>query len=373
MSLRGIDTSKANGMINIATAKANGLQFCMIRCGYGEDSVSQDDAQFLNTYNQCKQLKIPCGSYFYTCALTVADTESEKRHIKRILSGKSFEFSVFVDMEDADGYKARHGGIPDRQTNTNIIKSLCDFIKSLGFKTGYYCNKDWLDNHVFPNQLTQYDLWYSRPGLSKPDRNCAIWQDQIGETGGHFPGVHNNIMGTCDTNICYKDYIINNNTPVICDTYGSVNVAKGNDYTAKITCTNQPIVKVGTPCFNISLVSHNGNNYFYKFTPTGQIGQGAGVYINNKNMFVLNIVSPIYKSDTPSQLNVKQNKQYQFMITANAQPYFVCGSNSFKVIKTKVELNKYYFTVQAIGGIGNKCGFYINHEKQPSTIGTIIA
>lgn len=199
--IRGIDIFNGSGVVDFQAAKNAGLQFCIARCGFGEDMTSQDDGQFQRNYDQCKALGIPLGSFFYTCAMNVAGTESEKAHLKRLLTSKSFELPVFIDMEDADGYKARHGGIPDCQTNTDIIKELCEFLKSIGITPGFYVNKDWAENHVYMNQLTEYPFWYARPGHDAPDKPCYMWQDQTGDTGGHFPGVKNDAPTTCDTDI----------------------------------------------------------------------------------------------------------------------------------------------------------------------------
>lgn len=201
---RGIDIYNGSGTVDFQTAKNAGLKVCIARCGYGADQTDQDDEQFQRNYDQCKALGIPLGSYFYTYALTVAGTESEKAHLKRLLAGKSFELPVFVDIEDADGYRERHGGIPDAQTNTDIVKALCECIKTLGFEPGYYCNKDWVENHLLTDQLP-YAFYYARPGVAQPDKPCYLWQDQIGSTGGHFPGIKDNSPGSCDTDILMAD------------------------------------------------------------------------------------------------------------------------------------------------------------------------
>lgn len=203
--IRGIDIFNGSGEADFEAAKAAGLQFCIARCGYGQDMESQDDGQFQRNYDQCKALGIPLGSYFYTYATTVDGAESEKAHLKRLLSGKSLELPVFIDMEDADGYKARNGGVPDQQTNTDIIKALCEYVKSLGFKPGFYVNKDWSENHVCMDQLSEYAFYYARPGQDQPDKPCYLWQDQIGSTGGHFPGVKDDSPGTCDTDMLMNE------------------------------------------------------------------------------------------------------------------------------------------------------------------------
>lgn len=202
---RGIDVYNGSGTVDFQTAKNAGLQFCVARCGFGADQTDQDDGQFERNYAQCKALGIPIGTYLYSYAMNVADTESEKAHLKRLLTGKNFELPVFVDMEDADGYKARHGGVPDAQINTDIIKSLGEFIRSLGFTPGFYCNKDWAENHLIMSQLTDYKFYYARPDVAQPDKPCYLWQDQIGSTGGHFPGVQGDAPQKCDTDVLMGD------------------------------------------------------------------------------------------------------------------------------------------------------------------------
>lgn len=201
---RGIDVSYANGLVDWPTAKAAGVEFAMLRCGFGSDRRDQDDAQFERNVAECDRLGIPWGPYLYSYAMSMAEAESELQHILRLLAGKRPRMPIVIDMEDADGYKAARGGI-SRQLATDIIKHICAGLEAAGYYAMWYANKDWCQNRLYPDQLTKYDFWYARPGLSAPDRECGIWQDQIGSTGGSWPGA-NTSSGHCDTNIAYKDY-----------------------------------------------------------------------------------------------------------------------------------------------------------------------
>ena len=140
---QGIDVSKHNGKVDWPTAKAAGLNFAMIRCGFGSDIKSQDDQQWERNVKECDRLGIPWGAYLYSYALNANDAKSELQHVLRLLKGKQPTYPVVIDMEDADGYKVNHGGIPSKSTNTAIIKTFCDGIKAAGYKPGYYCNRDW--------------------------------------------------------------------------------------------------------------------------------------------------------------------------------------------------------------------------------------
>ena len=198
---KGIDVSTHNGTIDWEQAKAAGLDFAIIRCGFGQDIVSQDDSQFARNASECERLGIPYGVYLYSYALRVEDVAGEVNHVLRLLKGRKPSYPIYIDMEDADGYKAKHG-MPSKQTITDIIKTFCSQMEKAGYFVGWYANKDWCINHLYPEQLKDYTFWFARPAVDKPDMNCAMWQCQFGSTGGRFAGV----KGGCDLDISYQDF-----------------------------------------------------------------------------------------------------------------------------------------------------------------------
>ena len=111
MNKKGIDVSSNNGVVNFDDVLASGYEFVIIRCGYGNDEVSQDDKQYKNNVDKCEKLGIPYGIYLYSYALNTNDALSEARHALRLLKqvGKNFKYGVWFDMEDGDGYKAKNG------------------------------------------------------------------------------------------------------------------------------------------------------------------------------------------------------------------------------------------------------------------------
>ena len=207
--MKGIDLSHHNGTVNFDAAKAAGLQFCVIELGYGQDEVSQDDSMFARNVSECKRLGIPWGAYLYSYAQSASAAHGEANHARRLLSGKHPTY-MFIDMEDADGYKARNGGIQDAQVYTDIIKTFCTDMAAAGYKAGWYANKDWHDTHLHPEQLSAYPFWYARPACGTVESyGQIIVQDQIGETGGTFPGV----SGSCDTDVCNDGVFTTSGTP----------------------------------------------------------------------------------------------------------------------------------------------------------------
>lgn len=201
---KGIDVSEHNGIINWDKAGI-GLDFTIIRLGYGQDRTDQDDKQFERNVEECERLGKPWGAYLYSYAMNVTAVHGEIMHTLRLLQGKKPSLPIYIDMEDADHYKLNHGGVPSKQTNTDIVKTFCGALLKAGYVPGWYCNKDWYVNHFYPNQLTAWSFWYARPAVSEDkmqsEVNPDIWQNGIGETGSTW----HDIAGHCDTNICYMD------------------------------------------------------------------------------------------------------------------------------------------------------------------------
>ncbi|MCI1966268.1 MAG: hypothetical protein LKJ17_09100 [Oscillospiraceae bacterium] len=76
----------------------------------------------------------------------------------------------------------------------------------------------------------------------------------------------------------------------VSDTTAAVKVAKGASYQYKITAATAPSFTLGTAgVFNYTLVSHNGNNYFYKVTAVGAAGAQTGVYVNGQKVNVATV------------------------------------------------------------------------------------
>lgn len=196
---RGIDVSYANGEIDWEKVKASGIEFAIIRCGYGKDDVSQDDKYFSRNISECERLGIPYGIYLYSYALDVNGAVSEANHVLRLVKGHSPKYGIFIDMEDADGYKAKNG-MPSNQTLVDICDTFCNIIKSNGYRTGVYASLYWWNNQLNDAKLNNYDRW-----VSQWNTHC----DYVGEfvmwqytSNGSVSGIN----GRVDMNICYKKY-----------------------------------------------------------------------------------------------------------------------------------------------------------------------
>lgn len=154
----GIDISKHNGNINLEPYKG---QFIIIRVGYGHFHL---DEKFERNVNECKRLGIPFGVYHYSYALNEADAEEEARGVLNAIAKykNDIKVGVWFDMEDADGYKKKHGFKFSNSTIAPICYKFCKMIEDAGYYSGIYTSSSWLDYVKGLND--RFDKWVANWG-----------------------------------------------------------------------------------------------------------------------------------------------------------------------------------------------------------------
>lgn len=174
--IKGVDVSQHNGMVDWKSVKRAGFTFAMVRIGYGKGHL---DNNFYRNINGALDAGLKVGVYHYSYALTVADAEKEADFVIKTLvdAGLSAKkvIGVYYDMEDADGYKAKHG-MPSRQALTNFCSIAVNRFWKHGYVAGVYCNKDWYKNKLHFNQLGGCALWLAEPGKPRSSIKCTLWQ-----------------------------------------------------------------------------------------------------------------------------------------------------------------------------------------------------
>ena len=198
---KGIDISSHNGAPDFEAVKAAGTDFIILRAGWGSDNKAQDDKQFERSVAECDRLGIPWGAYLYNYAMSLDEADSEADHFLRLLDGKKPLYPVYLDMEDADGYKAKRGGI-GRELATGICIRVGDRLEAAGYYYGVYASKDWLLNKLDMSRLSRFDIWLAQWN-DKPsyEGQFGMWQYT---SDGSVPGIN----GRVDLNVTtgYRDY-----------------------------------------------------------------------------------------------------------------------------------------------------------------------
>lgn len=201
MAKRGIDVSSHNGTINWEAVKNDGIEFAILRVGYGMYDY-QKDAQFENYYAGATSVGIPVGAYLYSYAKNVAEAEREADCAIKWLNGRKLNLPVYFDIEDPSQEKL------GRETLDAMCRAFCNKIEQAGYSAGIYASKYWSTSVISGAELGQrYTYWvaqyYNQCTYNGP---YAIWQNS---STGRVAGINGNV----DMDIMYQDIINGNPTP----------------------------------------------------------------------------------------------------------------------------------------------------------------
>ena len=198
--MKGIDVSTHNGNINFTRVKNAGIQFAMVRAGYGQGHI---DAQFKRNIKGFADAGIAVGAYWFLYSLTPDEARKEADYFNAALAPYKdlISFPVACDFEyDSENWMRRCGVTPSKRRNTDIVLAFCKRMESFGWYTMNYTNKDFMFSHFYQPELARFDTWYARPGYNKPD------VADVGILQYSFDGSVAGIAGRVDMNEAYKDY-----------------------------------------------------------------------------------------------------------------------------------------------------------------------
>lgn len=197
--LKGIDVSTHQGVINWDKVKAAGIEFAMLRAGYGRNNI---DKQFKRNIEECNRLGIPAGVYWFSYALSEADAAREAESVLNLIKPYRIEYPVVYDLEyDTLRYARDHGVIIDKALASKMVRAFCEKIEAAGYYAMNYANLDYTRNMFEPDLRQKYDLWYAQysSAISKEIGQVNLWQySDKGSVDG--------IAGNVDMNYDYRNY-----------------------------------------------------------------------------------------------------------------------------------------------------------------------
>ena len=132
VTYQGIDVSKHQGYIDWQQVKNAGIDFAIIRCGYGANTTSQDDVRWEYNASSCESLGIPYGVYLYSHADNTSEIDGEVKHVLRLLKGHKPTLPVYIDIEENRQF-ALGGAVL-----SGFAERFCSQIKKAGYKSGLY-------------------------------------------------------------------------------------------------------------------------------------------------------------------------------------------------------------------------------------------
>lgn len=212
MAKIGPDISSWQGDINIREL-ANHCDFFIFRshAGMSEDSKTARNVDLAIDSGK------PYGLYIYSYALTRERAKQEAANVIAFANSRRVKPKFLViDMEDADGYKARNG-MPSNDTLRGICTEECVAFENAGYYAMIYASSSWFKNQLAG--LDRFDKWVAHWPISggkqkgmntdpsgENANNCGIWQFT---SEGHLPGYNGNL----DMNYLYKDVILGGDAP----------------------------------------------------------------------------------------------------------------------------------------------------------------
>ena len=185
MRSKGIDVSEHQGVIDWAKVAKDGVQFAVIRAGYGRE-LSQKDKYFERNYAGAKAAGIQVGAYWYSYANSVERGEQEARTCLKVMEGKRFELPIFFDQEYEKSILAL-----SNKTRTDIVLKFLETVKGAGRKVGLYSSTNFITTKLQADRLTAYPLWLAEYG-SKLHYTGKVWAWQY-TSKGRVAGIRGNV------------------------------------------------------------------------------------------------------------------------------------------------------------------------------------
>lgn len=181
---KGIDVSEFQGIINWDDVKNAGIEFAILRAGYGQNNI---DSQFTRNIEECKRVGMPIGIYWFSYALNEDMAKAEARYAVQAIEGYELEYPIAYDFEQASVNYCENNGINvTEEFATQLVLAFCNEIRDQGYYPINYTNLDFFNNMFNMEELKNISIWYAYYNEYCNKRNsCGMWQySQSGQVEG---------------------------------------------------------------------------------------------------------------------------------------------------------------------------------------------
>ena len=191
--VKGIDISVYQQNIDFEKIKKSGIEFVIIRAGFGK-VANQKDKLFESHYANAKKAGLKVGCYYYTLAKNVAEAKGEADVFLNCIKGKQFEYPIYFDIEDPSLQNL------GKQVLTDIVLAWCGKVQSAGYYVGIYANPDWFTNRLDLECLKGFDKWLAHWVAVPKWKNefGGLWQYGLTRVDGY--------NGDIDGDYSYRNY-----------------------------------------------------------------------------------------------------------------------------------------------------------------------
>lgn len=198
MMMKGIDVSAFQKQIDFNAVKKAGVEFVIIRAGFGS-YISQKDPYFEQNYTRAKAAGLKVGAYWFSYANSPEAAAQEARTCAEAIKGKTFEFPIYYDLEN-DPKSNYFPFSKGKEHCSKLVTVFCTELEKLGYFAGLYISRSPLQTHITKEVAERFALWVAEYGSKlNYNGNYGVWQNS---STGRFVGI----IGNVDTDICYIDY-----------------------------------------------------------------------------------------------------------------------------------------------------------------------
>jgi len=191
---KGIDVSVWQGKIDWGKVKSSGVDYAIIRAGYG-DLATQTDKYFEANIEGAEKAGVNSGVYWYSYASSPEDAVLEAEACYEVIKGHKFEYPVYYAVEDPSIAALSNKEI------TDIVNAFCSTLEKKGYYVGVKSYANFLNTRIDKSVYSKYDVWVAHYGVSKPAFNSHfnMWQFT---NEGKIDGI----KGYVNCNYAYLDF-----------------------------------------------------------------------------------------------------------------------------------------------------------------------
>lgn len=186
--MKGVDISQHNGVVDFGRVKSAGIEFVILRAGYGK-CISQIDVDFYRNYKNAKENGLKVGAYWYSYASSPEEALLEAKVFCEVVKGLEFDLPLYYDIEENTTLK---------QATANI-QTFCNYLESQGYFAGVYANANAFNNFIDSSIKSRYTTWLAH-WSDKPAFVSPMWQNS---STGRIDGV----KGYVDTDIANDELL----------------------------------------------------------------------------------------------------------------------------------------------------------------------
>lgn len=193
-TLIGIDVSSWQDDIDYELVKRQGIEFVMIRIGFGHNNEGEIvlDSWYENNIKKAKEAGLKVGIYFYSYASNENESTAQAKWILKILNKQKLDLPIAFDWEDWSDFENYNMSLVDIN---NVAKAFLKTIEKKGYKAMNYGSALYL-KYIW--NLNNYDTWLAHyTEMTDYSGDYYIWQVT---NSGQVDGIN----GYVDLNVLYK-------------------------------------------------------------------------------------------------------------------------------------------------------------------------